>query len=321
MTALKLGSLSLSSPVVLAPMAGISSYPFRKINRKMGLELAYFEMISARALSHRSKRTAAMLRSAGDDHPLGIQLLGKAEQYFLKALERLNAYRFDTLDLNAACPQKMITSNGKGAALLKDPRKLNSLLRAIVKNTSKPVTLKMRLGWDNAKNAVHIALGAEDTGVSAIYIHGRTRMQGYRTGVDYRSIAKVKKKLTIPVIASGDILSAQLAKKMLDETGVDAVAVARGALGNPWIFKEIHELIKNNRLLPRPGIDEIKSLMKEHLDLCVTFYGEKTGAVNFKKFFIWYSRGLSGVRPLRAKIAQVKNKNEMYSLIETLALR
>ncbi|MBN2121337.1 MAG: tRNA dihydrouridine synthase DusB [Candidatus Omnitrophica bacterium] len=313
---LKLASLSLSSPVVLSPMAGISSYPYRKINRKMGFELAYSEMISARALSYLNKRTMELLKSSDDDRPLGIQLLGKDNRYILKALEKLKEYKFDTLDLNAACPQKKITNNGKGARLLKDPKKLNSLLRCMIKNTSKPVTLKMRLGWDSSKDAVRIALGAQDAGASAIYIHGRTRMQGYNRAVDYRSIAKVKKTLKIPVIACGDILSARLAKKMFDETGVDAVAVARGALGNPWIFKEIHELIENNRFISRPGINEVKSLMKEHLGLCVKFYGEKAGVVKFRKFYIWYTRGFINVRALRTKIAQVTKISQMHSLIK-----
>ena len=277
-------------------------------------------MISARALSYLSKRTVEMLKSGNDDHPLGIQLLGKDEKYILRALEKLKDYKFETLDFNAACPQKKITNNGKGAYLLKDPKKLNFLLKCIIKNTSKPVTLKMRLGWDNSNDAVKIVLGAQDAGVSAIYIHGRTRIQGYRRGIDYQSIAKVKKMLKIPVIASGDILSAQLAKKMFNETGVDAVAVARGALGNPWIFKEIHELIKNNRLIPRPGVAAVKSLMKEHLDLGVKFYGERAGVIKFRKFYAWYSRGFINAKLLRTKIAQVKKRNEMYNLIKSLSL-
>ena len=177
----KIGNLTLSTPAILAPMAGISSYPYRMINREMGVELAYLEMISARALSYLSRGTRERLRSGPNEGPLGIQLLAKDPYYILKGLERLKDYKFDTLDFNAACPQKKITNNGKGAYLLKEPKKLNSLLKCLIKNTSKPITLKIRLGWDSSKDTLKIAKGAADAGVSAIYMHGRTRNQGYLT--------------------------------------------------------------------------------------------------------------------------------------------
>jgi len=312
----KIGNLLLSTPVMLSPMAGISSHPYRIINRKMGFELAYTEMISARALSYSSRKTMEMLRTASDDRPLGVQLLGKDPYYLSKSLDKLKDYPFDILSFNAACPHKKITNNGKGAYLLGEPKKLNNLLKCIVKNISKPLVLKMRLGWDSSKDTVKIALGAQNSGVSAVCVHGRTRMQGYRKGIDYRAIANVKKALQIPVIASGDILTAQLAKKMFDETGVDAVTVARGALGNPWIFKEIREFLKNGKIKARPGLKEIESLMAEHFDLCLKFYGERNGVINFRKFYIWYTQGLINVKPLRNKMAQVKKKSEMFSLIQ-----
>lgn len=316
----RLGNLAISTPVILAPMAGISSYPYRAINRKMGFEFAYLEMISARALSYLSCRTEQILQIMPGDRPLGIQLLGKDSYYILKGLERLREYSFDVLDFNAACPQKKITNNGKGAYLLREPKKLINLLKCIVKNTSKPLVLKMRLGWDDCNDALRIALGAEDAGVTAICVHGRTRMQGYRKGVNYPVIAKIKKAVKIPIIGSGDILSAQLAKKMFHETGVDAVAVARGALGNPWIFKEISDLLENNRVLPRPRIDEIKKQMEEHFNLCCEFYGQKNGVIRFKKFYIWYTRGFANTKSLRTKIAQAKTKQQMQRLIEEFVM-
>lgn len=306
----------MSSPIILSPMAGISSYPYRVINRKMGFELAYLEMLSARALHYLSRRNKEILRTAADDRPLGIQLLGKDPYYLLKALDILRDYSYDILEFNAACPRKKITSNGKGAALLKEPEKLNSLLKTIKDNSRKPLTLKMRLGWNDSKDALNIAKGAQDSGVSALCVHGRTRMQGYRDGIDYKTIAKIKKVLKIPVIASGDILNPQLAKKMFDETGVDAIAVGRGALGNPWIHREIKEFLKRGKIVSRPTIDEIKDVMTEHFNLCVDFYGERGGVVKFRKFYIWYTRGFSAVKDLRTKIARVKTKEDMYKLIE-----
>ena len=315
---IKLGNLSLSTPVILSPMAGISAYPYRIINREMGVELAYLEMISARALSYLSRGTKERLRGGPNDRPLGIQLLGKDSYYILKALDRLKDYSFDILDFNAACPQKKITNNGKGAYLLKEPKKLKSLLKRIVEHTAKPVTLKMRLGWDSPKHALKIALEAQDAGVSAICVHGRTRIQGYRDGIDYPAIAGIKKALKIPIIGSGNILSAQLAKKMFTETGVDAVTVARGALGNPWIFKEIRKFLQKGQIAPRPNTTEITRVMKKHLNLSLKFFGEKTGIIRFRKFYIWYTRSFTKAKPLRTKIARITSKKEMLVMIKAL---
>ncbi len=316
---IKIGNVSLSTPITLAPMAGISSYPYRTINRKAGFELTYLEMISARALSYLSRGTQERLRSGPNDGPLGIQLLAKDPYYILRGLDQLKDYKFDILDFNAACPRKKITNNGKGAALLKEPKKINSLLKCLIKNTNKPVTLKMRLGWDSSKHTLRIAKGAADSGVSAICVHGRTRNQGYQDGIDYKAIAKVKKALKIPIIGSGDILNAELAKKMFNQAGVDAVAVARGALGNPWIFREISELLNKGQMIPRPKTPEITRMMKQHLNLTLKFFGEETGIIRFRKFYIWYTRGFNQAKPLRRQIAQIKTKAQMLKLIKSLA--
>jgi len=315
----KIGNVTLSTPLILAPMAGISSYPYRVINRQMGFELTYLEMISARSLSHLSRKTREKLLTGPDDGPLGIQLLAKDPQYILEGLERIKDYKFEILDFNAACPQKKITNNDKGAALLKDPKKLNSLLKCLIENSSKPVTLKMRLGWDSSKDSLTIAKGAADAGVSAICVHGRTREQGYRDGIDYKAIAKIKKTLKIPIIGSGDILDAKLAKKMFDQTGVDAVTVARGALGNPWIFKEISEFLKTGQLTLRPKISELTQIMAQHLELIINLFGEKAGVIRFRKFYIWYTKGFAKIKPLRTQISQIKTRNGMLKRIQSLA--
>jgi len=314
----KIGDVELESPVILAAMAGISGYPYRMVNREMGVELAYLEMISARALSYLSRETRERLRSDPNEGLLGIQLLAKDPYYILKGLEHLKDYKFDILDFNAACPQKKITNNGKGAYLLKEPKKLNSLLECLVKNTTKPITLKMRLGWDSSKDTLKIAKGAADCGVSAICIHGRTRNQGYRDGVDYESIARVKKSLKIPIIGSGDILSRELAKKMFEQAGVDAVTLARGALGNPWLAREIGELMETGQKIARPKTSEITAQMVKHLNLTIKHFGEKTGVMRFRKFYIWYTRGFAKAKPLRTKIAGIKTKSQMLKLIKSL---
>ncbi|MFH1640479.1 MAG: tRNA dihydrouridine synthase DusB, partial [Candidatus Omnitrophota bacterium] len=255
---LKIGTLKLESNVILAPMAGISDIPFRMLNRAFGCELAFVEMINSSSVSYKSKHTQKMLSSHKDEHPLGVQLLGREEKFIQRAMDVINEYDFDILDFNAACPARKVIRRGEGAALLKDPVKLSRILKIVVKKAKVPVTVKIRSGWDkDSVNAVKVASRCQDAGVSAVFIHGRTRAQKYSGVVDYGIIREVKKVIDIPVIASGDIFSPQFAKIMFDETGSDAVIVARGALGNPWIFREITEFIKKGKIIDRPSVQQV----------------------------------------------------------------
>lgn len=307
--------IRLKTPVILPPLAGISFYPFRVLNRKFGCEFCFLEMINCRSLAYSSAKTLKMMQSGKDDNPLGIQLLGADERFVLRSLERLHGYNFDMVDFNAACPQKKITSRGEDAALLKNPKKLTGLLKSMVKNCDRPVSVKMRLGWNNASKACDIALSSQDAGIKAIFVHGRTQTQGYSGAVDYKAIANIKKKLNIPLVASGDILSAKLAKKMFDETGCDAITVARGVLGNPWIFREIKEYLRNGKILSRPSVREIAKTMRLHFKLSLDFYGQETGVAHFKKFFIWYTRWFKGVKTMRDSISNIETAEKMMDLI------
>jgi len=280
-----------------------------------GCKFAFSEMVNVRSLCYLNRRTRQILYTNSHDQPLGIQLLGQDSYYILRAMDILKDYTFDILDFNAGCPQKKIVNRDEGASLLKNPRKLYHLLRLIVNHSTVPVTLKMRLGWDDPSSVTDIALYAEDAGIAALCVHGRTKVQGYSGGVDYESIKRVKEALQIPVIASGDIFSPQLAHKMLNETGCDGVMVARGALGNPWIFREINDFLKDGTLSPRPGIEDITCAMNTHLDLYLDFYGEQLGIKQFRKFFIWYTRGLPHVKYLRFKVGKTETQDEMRSLI------
>ena len=319
---LRIGSFTLSSPCILAPMAGITDLPFRMINRAFGCEFAFAEMISARALVYQSKNTERMLTTNPHDQPLGVQLLGNDPGVILRALEIIRKHPLDLIDVNAACPVNKVTKKGEGAAMLREPRKLGQVLRALVENSQVPVTVKIRSGWDeDSVNAGEVALHAQDAGVSALFIHGRTRAQGYRGRVDYRVIREVKGLLRIPVIASGDAFSAQLIKKMLDETGCDGVTIARGALGNPWIFKEAAEYLASGILLPKPGISEVMEIMMKHLNLCCDYHGERAGAVLFRKFFGWYVKGIPDVKTLRDRAFHAETKKKMLDTIEELRLR
>ncbi len=293
--------------------------PFRMLCRRFGAEMAFVEMINCRSISHKSRKTRHMLSTEEQDSPLGVQVLGCEEKYISRALDVLGSYSFDLLDFNAACPAKKVVRRGEGAALLKEPKKLGKLLKLLVKKSRIPVTVKMRLGWDkDSINAEEAALYAQDAGVSALFIHGRTKAQEYSGSVNYAEIAKVKKAVNIPVIASGDIFSAELAEKMLEETGCDGLAVARGSFGNPWIFKEINRYLQKGEFLPRPSRSKVIEVMLSHLDSSIAFYGEKNGVVLFRKFFAWYTKGIRNIRPLREKSSRAKTKEDMSGLILSL---
>ncbi|MFH1093428.1 MAG: tRNA dihydrouridine synthase DusB [Candidatus Omnitrophota bacterium] len=310
--------LNSKYPLILAPMSGVSSLPFRIISREFGAQYAFLEMIHARSLSYESKKTRELLRTNEMDHPLGVQLLSKEENFIKNALSRLNEYKYkyDLLDFNAACPVRKISSRGEGAGLLENPAKLKKLLTIIVKVSPVPVSVKIRLGWDNTDSACDIAMQAQDAGIDAIFVHGRTKIQGYRGEVDYGAIGRIKKRLKIPVIASGNIFNPKRAKQMFDETGCDGLLVARGALGNPWIFKEISTYLEKGILLERPVIGEIADVMQRHFDLSIEYFGEQMGVIRFRKFYVWYTKGVTGIRPLREEVMRITTKEAMNKLIE-----
>lgn len=313
-----LGHLTVTSPLILAPMAGISDLPFRLINRSFGCGLAFTEMISANSLVHKSKNTFKMLSATPEDRPLGVQILGNNPEIIKKALDIISEYAFDIIDFNAACPANKVVSRGEGAGLLREPAKLQKLLTVLVENTGRPVTVKIRSGWDETcVNALETASRAQDAGVTGLFIHGRTKMQGYGGGVDYDIIREVKESVEIPVIASGDALTPELIRKLFNETGCDGVAIARGSLGNPWIFRNAAERL-NIPIIPfSPGVYEIAQTMKRHLALLIAFHGEKTGVTLFRKFFTWYTRGIA-LRELKNAAFHAGTGDEMLRLIDVI---
>ena len=316
---LKIADLELPFPCVLAPMAGITDLPFRMLNRSFGCEFAFAEMISARALVYQSRSTEKMLATNPDDRPLGVQLLGNDPDVLLKALEVLRKYDFALIDLNAACPVNKVVKKGEGAALLREPKTLGRLLRVLAEHSQLPVTVKIRSGWDEASvNASEVALYAQDAGVSALFIHGRTRAQGYRGRVDYRVIREVKRLLRIPVIASGDTFSPQLVRRMFDETGCDGVTIARGALGNPWIFRAAAEYLASGTYAPKPGPAEVARTMIRHLNLSCDYHGEEAATMLFRKFFGWYVKGIPDTKTLREKAFMAMTREQMVSVINEL---
>jgi tRNA-dihydrouridine synthase B len=304
-------------------MAGVSDLPFRLIAREFGCPLAFTEMINGRALGLRNGKTLRLLRSSPLDRPLGVQLLGREPDVLLQALEALAGYPYDVVDLNAACPVHKVTRKGEGAALLKEPETLFRLVSALVKHAPVPVTVKIRSGWDDdSVYASETAKRIEAAGAAAVCVHGRTRSQGYRGKADASVIRAVKNAVGIPVIASGDVFSRDAAARIAEETGCDAVMVARGALGNPWIFRDLAAAYGKGGMdasvLAPPALAEVKSTMEKHLALSVDHHGPLTGVINFRKCFTWYTRGLRDARLLRARAVHVTGLDEMKALIDEL---
>ncbi len=314
---LKIGSLELKSNVLCAPLAGISDSSYRLLCRRFGASFTFVEMINARAISYKNKKTKKMLATDPLDKPIGVQILGAEIPYLLKSLDILRRYDFDLLDFNAACPVRKVCRRGEGAALMKEPEKLKKLLAAIVEAWPKPVTIKIRSGWDpSSKNAVLIAQTAEEAGIKAIFIHGRDRNQFYKGTVDYKIIADVKKNVSIPVIASGDIWSAEYAKKMFSETGCDGILVARGALGNPWIFREIDAVLHHKHLPQAPTTEEIIDVILQHLELSGAEHGEKNAVPLMRKFVGWYLKGKPFVRAVRQRVNGLTTKSQFLDLMD-----
>lgn len=319
-TGLAIGGLKFSMPLILAPLAGVSDLPFRMMQRRYGCDLAFTEMISARSLVYGSKQSLTMLETREEDRPLGVQLLGNDPEMLVRALDILHPMPFCMVDINAACPVPKVTSRGEGAGLLREePQRIGALVQAVVRATHWPVTIKIRSGWDaDSLVAVDVARAAEEAGASGICVHGRTRMQHYGGRVDRRVIAEVKQAVKIPVMASGDAFSPKLIKRMLDETACDGIMIARGALGNPWVFQDVMQYLTTGTYGQRRSIAEICTAMREHVTLCCDYYGERGGSVLFRKFFTWYAKGLKAGRQFKERVFNVTEKAAMIAIIDEL---
>lgn len=311
-----IGNLKIEPPLILAPMTGITDLPFRRLMRRFGATLAFMEMVNVHSLPYNTKKKNSIIASEKGDRPLGIQLLGQDEKYILRGLEIIRKFNLDLIDFNAACPVRKVVRRGEGAALLKEPKRLFKLLKLVKANTSLPVSVKIRTGWDRTSvNAAEVAKFAQDAGIDCIFIHGRTREQIYSGDVDYKTIHQVKRSVNIPVIASGNIFSATLAKKMLQETGCDGLLLARGALGKPWIFKEIKSTLKNRSAGKEPALNTKIKIMYDHLNDMIDFYGEKRGVVLFRKFLGLYLKGTPGIRQIREATNRIKTKEALDALL------
>nr|UWI50060.1 tRNA dihydrouridine synthase DusB [Clostridioides difficile] len=314
---MKVGSLELKNKVFLSPMAGVTDLPFRLICKEQECGLLYTEMINGKALCYDDENTKKMLKIEKEEHPVAVQIFGSEPDFMGRAAEIMNEYPNEILDINMGCPAPKVVKNGDGSALMKNPKLAEQVLKAVVKNSKKPVTLKIRKGWDdNSVNAVEIAKMAEACGISALAIHGRTREQYYTGKADWDIIADIKKNLNIPVIGNGDVFTIEDSINMLDKTGCDAIMIGRGAQGNPWIFKRINHYMNTGEILPEPTLNEKISTAIKHLKLAVEEHGEYVAVREMRKHIAWYLKGLRNSARLRDEINKIEDYQEVVSKLE-----
>ena len=315
---MKIGNLNLENRVFLSPMAGVTDLPFRLICKEQDCGMLYTEMVNAKALCYDDKNTKKMLKIEPEEHPLAIQIFGSDPEYMGKAAKILNSYPNEILDINMGCPAPKVVKNGDGSALLKNPELAAKVLRAVVENSEKPVTLKIRKGWDDTCiNAVEIAKIAQDCGISAIAIHGRTREQYYSGKADWDIIRKVKENVSIPVIGNGDVFKVEDAINMLNQTNCDAIMIGRGAQGNPWIFKRINHYMQTGEILPEPRLEEKIYTAKKHLKLAVEEHGEYVAVREMRKHIAWYLKGLRNSARVRDEINKIESYEEVLNKLES----
>lgn len=303
----RIGPYTLPSPLILAPMAGVTDRPFRQLCRSLGAGMAVSEMVSANSLLWGSEKTKRRANHEGETRPCSVQILG-ADPDKMRAAAQYNAdMGAEIIDINMGCPAKKVCNVLAGSALLKDERLVARILEATVKAVNIPVTLKIRTGWDSAhKNGVQIAKIAEQSGIAALAVHGRTRACGFSGQAEYDTIAAIKQSVAIPVIANGDINTPEQAKSVLEYTQADGLMIGRAAQGNPWIFREILHYLKTGETLPKPPINEMRDILIRHMYNLYSFYGEKTGVRVARKHVSWYSKGRPGGAVFRHTFNQVE---------------
>ena len=314
---MKIGNVQLDNEVFLSPMAGVTDLPFRTICKEKGCGMLYTEMINAKALCYDDENTKKMLRMDKDEHPVAVQIFGSDPEFMGKAAIIMNQYPNEILDINMGCPAPKVIKNGDGSALMRNPKLAAEVLTAVVKNSEKPVTLKIRKGWDDdSVNAVEIAKIAEECGISALAIHGRTREQFYSGKADWDIIAEIKQAINIPVIGNVDVFEVEDAVNMLEKTKCDAIMIGRGAQGNPWIFNRINHYMKTGEILPEPTLEEKITTAIRHMNLAVAEHGDYVAVREMRKHIGWYLKGLKNSAKYRDQINKITDYKEVITMLE-----
>lgn len=317
---MKFANIELKNKVFLAPMAGVTDLAFRLMCKEMDVGLLYTEMVSSKALFFGDKKTNEIMKIDEREKPVALQIFGSDPKVMAKITDEILNEKDDfvIVDINMGCPAPKIVKNGDGSALMKSPSLAREIVREVVKVSNKPVTVKIRKGWDdNNQNAVQIAKMIEDVGASAITVHGRTREQFYSGVADWDMIRQVKESVSIPVIGNGDIFEPEDSKRMMDETGCDAVMIGRGARGNPWIFKRTEHLLKTGELLPPPTDKEKIEASLKHLDLLFELKPERIAIREMRKHIAWYIKGIRGSAEMRDKINRIEDRNDLEETLLT----
>ena len=317
MKKLTIGNVELENPYILAPMAGVTDLPFRLLCREQGAGLLCMEMVSAKAIQYNNKNTKALLEIHPQEPPVSLQLFGSDPDVISEIAKQIEELPFSILDNNMGCPVPKIVRNGEGSALMKQPKLVHEIVSKTVKAIEKPVTVKIRIGFDESCiNAVEIAKIIEDAGASAVAVHGRTREQYYSGKADWDIIRQVKEAVSIPVIGNGDVVSGESAIAMQKETGCDGIMIGRGAQGNPWIFSELLAYDRTGEMPARPTKEEIKQMIHRHGVLQVKYKGEYLGIREMRKHVSWYTSGLPNSAKLRGEINAVESLEELEKLLE-----
>ncbi len=312
---LKIGSVTLDNNILLAPMAGVTDLPFRLLCREQEAGLVCMEMVSAKAILYKNKNTESLLTIHPQEGPVSLQLFGSDPKILSEMARQIEERPFSILDINMGCPVPKVVGNGEGSALMRQPKLVEEIVTAVVKAVRKPVTVKIRKGFnDTCVNAVEIARIAEQCGAAAVMIHGRTREQYYTGEADWEIIAKVKDKLSIPVIGNGDIKDGASAEAILRRTGCDGIMVGRAARGNPWIFRQIAAYLQDGTVLPAPEKEEIRAMILRHAKMQLAYKGEYTGIREMRKHVSWYTAGM----PDSARLRRTVNMVESFAALEEL---
>ncbi|MBO5336713.1 MAG: tRNA dihydrouridine synthase DusB [Lachnospiraceae bacterium] len=319
MSKLQIGNVTLDNNVILAPMAGVSDLPFRLLCREMGAGLVCMEMVSAKAILYNNKNTDSLMEIHPQEVPVSLQLFGSDPDIISEQAKRIKERPFSILDINMGCPVPKVVNNGEGSALLKNPKLVEEILSKLVKAVNKPVTVKIRKGFDeDSVNAVEIAKIAESCGVAAVAVHGRTREQYYSGKADWEIIAKVKEAVKIPVIGNGDVVSGETALEMLKQTGCDGVMIGRAAQGNPWIFREVVAYLEKGIVPPKPTNREKREMILRHAALQLEYKGEYTGVREMRKHLSWYTVGMPHSARFRQTINTMESMEELVRGVEMI---
>lgn len=311
-----IGNVEIKGRAVLAPMAGVADRAFRELCMSFGAAYSVSEMVSSKGIAFNSKKSAALMELSPEERPCGIQIFGNEPETMAQAARFAMNYRPQTIDINMGCPAPKISGNGSGAALMKEPALCGKIVKAVAAAVNVPVTVKIRKGWDETSvNAVEVAQICEESGAAAIAVHGRTRNQYYAPPVDLEIIRRVKNAVSIPVIGNGDITNAVEAQKMIEQTGCDLVMIGRGALGNPWIFREINAYFDTDKLIPPPSYTEKLVVMARHIEKLCEYKGETVGMKEARRHMGYYFKGLKGAAELRRRGSTACTLADMYALI------